>query len=151
MARGTYCLDTSVLVKILVPEEGSAEATALLRRIVSGGHRLVAPAFAWAEVGTVLRKKVKAGLLSESEADARWAGFLSLSIDYLEGRRIQETAWEIAAKFDLASMYDAAFLAVSEVSVGDTWNAAEFWTADRELLRSLGQEPPGYVHLLCGP
>lgn len=151
MARATYCLDTSVLVKVLVPEEGSAEATALLRRIVSGGHRLVAPAFAWAEVGTVLRKKVKAGLLSESEADARWARFLSLSIDYLEDRRIQEITWEIAAKFNLAGMYDAAFLAVSEVSAGDTCNAVEFWTADRELVQSLGQEPPEYVRLLYGP
>ncbi|MDP2857202.1 MAG: type II toxin-antitoxin system VapC family toxin [Bacillota bacterium] len=150
MARATYCLDTSVLVKVLVPEEGSAEATALLRRIVSGGHRLVAPAFAWAEVGTVLRKKVKAGLLSESEADARWARFLSLSIDYLEDRRIQEITWEIAAKFTLAGMYDAAFLAVSEVSAEDRWNAVELWTADRELVQSLGQEPPEYVRLLYG-
>ena len=148
MGRATYCLDTSVVVKVLAPEEGSGEATALLRRIVSGGHRLVAPAFAWAEVGTVLRKKVKAGLLSESEADATWARFLSLAIDYLGDRRIQETAWEIAAKFNLAGVYDAAFLAVSEISAEDRRNAVEFWTADRELVRSLGQEPPDYVHLL---
>jgi predicted nucleic acid-binding protein len=88
VTRATYCLDTSILVKVLVPEEGSAEAAALLRRIVSGGYRLIAPAFAWAEVGTVLRKKARAGLLSESEASARWARFLSLSIDYIEsGKR----------------------------------------------------------------
>ncbi len=98
MARGAYCLDTSVLVKVLVPEEGSAEATALLRGIIRDGYGLIAPAFAWAEVGTVLRKKVGAGLLSESEASPRWARFLSLSIDYVDGREVQKASWEIAAR-----------------------------------------------------
>lgn len=149
MARIAYCLDTSVLVKVLVPEEGSAEATVLLRRIISGGYRLVAPAFAWAEVGTVLRKKTSTGLLSESEAGARWGRFLSLSVDYVDDREIQQAAWEIAARFGLPAVYDAAFLAVAE-SARHAGGVVEFWTADRELVRSLGQELPGYVRLLGG-
>ncbi len=148
MTRSTYCLDTSILVKALVPEEGSVEAAALLKHIISGGYRLIAPAFAWAEVGTVLRKKVRAGFLSESEASSRWERFLSLSIDYVEDREILPITWEIATKFGLPTLYDAAFLAAAEVAAKDSQGMVEFWTADRELVKSLGQQLPQYVRLL---
>jgi len=148
--RPAYCLDTSVLVKALVPEKGSAEAAALLRRIVGGGCRLIAPAFAWAEVGTVLRKKVRAGLLSESEACAAWMRFLSLSIDYVNDRGLMQTAWEVAARFALPTMYDSAFLATAEIAARHLGCTVEFWTADRELVEGLGQITPEYVRLLAG-
>lgn len=148
MIRGTYCLDSSVLVKLLVPEEGSDEAAALVKRIISTGCRLIAPAFAWAEVGTVLRKKVKSGLISESEAEETWARFVSLSIDYVEDASIPQMAWRICTKFDLPTMYDAAFLAVSEKAAEDSQSVVEFWTADRELVESLGRLVPPYVRLL---
>lgn len=148
MARTIYCLDTSVLIKAFVAEEGSAESTALLRSIISGGHRLVMPAFARVEAGSVLWKKTRAGLLSESEAGAIWERFLSLAVEYVEDREIQEKAWEITARHNLTVMYDAVFLAVCETFAQGTRNVVEFWTADRELVSSLGPEPPGYVHLL---
>jgi len=94
-----------VLVKVLVPEEGSEEASALLRRIISAGGLLVAPAFAWAEVGTVLRKKVRSGFLTASEADAAWARFTELSIEYIQDFRVPQAAWRIAGHLGLPTLY----------------------------------------------
>ncbi len=44
-------------------------------------------------------------------------------------------------------VYDAAFLAVAEVAAMDGSGPVEFWTADGELVHSLGQLPE-YVRLL---
>jgi predicted nucleic acid-binding protein len=148
VAKEVYCLDTSVLVKLLVPEEGSSEATQLLRRITGRGCRVVAPAFSWTEVGTVLRKKLRAGLLSQLEAEEAWTHFMALSIDYVDDERVRQATWKICTRLALPTMYDAAFLAVCQTTMEDSQNHVEFWTADGELLASLGQPAPGYVNLL---
>lgn len=148
MNRGAYCLDTSVLVKALVPEEGSDEATALLRNAIASGCRLIAPAFAWAEVGTTLKKKTRAGLITESEADTAWKRFMSLAIEYLHDPGIPEATWRISSKFGLPTLYDASFLAVCERVAEESRVAVEFWTADQELVNSLGYSAPQYVRLL---
>jgi predicted nucleic acid-binding protein len=148
MNKGAYCLDTSVLVKVLVPEEGSDEATALIRQAIASGCRLVAPAFAWAEVGTTLRKKVRAQLLTQPEANTAWVRFTSLAIEYIDDPRVPERAWQICSKFDLPTMYDASFLAVCDSVAEASRSAVEFWTADRELVKSLGYAAPQYVRLL---
>jgi len=146
--RVTCCFDTSVLVKVLVPEQGSQEAAGLLRRALTNGFRLIAPAFAWAEVGTVLRKKVRSGLITESEADTAWKRFTSLAIEYVHDAGIPEMTWKISSKLDLPTMYDASFLAVCERAAQESRGAVEFWTADQELVKDLGYLAPKYVRLL---
>lgn len=148
MNRRTYCLDTSVLVKAFVPEEGSAEAMDLLREAVSSGSRLIAPAFAWAEVGTVFLKKIRAGLLTEAEASTAWDRFASLSIDYLQDTLVQRMAWDTSLRYQLPTMYDASFLAVCDRVTTESPGLLEFWTADRRLLEDLGSSPPPYLKLL---
>ena len=49
--------------------------------------------------------------------------------------------WAIAEQFSLATLYDAAFLAVAELE------EAEFWTADQSLLNTLTPRP-AYVKKL---
>ena len=49
--------------------------------------------------------------------------------------------WAIAQQFSLATLYDAAFLAVAELE------SAQFWTADESLLNTL-TPCPGYVQKL---
>jgi len=49
--------------------------------------------------------------------------------------------WAIAQQFSLATLYDAAILAVAELE------SAEFWTADQSLLNTL-TPCPGYVQKL---
>jgi predicted nucleic acid-binding protein len=52
------CLDSSVIIPYLTPEEHSDKAEALILDAISASLRMVAPCFAWAEVGSVLLKKV---------------------------------------------------------------------------------------------
>jgi len=54
---------------------------------------------------------------------------------------IEAKTWAIAQQFFLATLYDAAILAVAELE------SAEFWTADQSLLNKL-TPCPAYVQKL---
>ena len=129
------CLDTSVLIPYLVPEQLQIEAEALVLEAVEMQVRIVAPAFAWAEIGSVLRKKLRTGLLTAEEAKGCFDDFCQLPIEYLDTLEIRARAWEIAQEYQLPTLYDASFLACAE-SVGAN---CQFWTADKTLLNQLRQ------------
>jgi predicted nucleic acid-binding protein len=142
------CLDTSVWMKYLAPDELDAAATRLIDGAIREEAHLVAPAFAWAEIGSVLRKKVRASLITADEASALWSAFLKLPLEYVDEPNLRARAWELAAAFALPTLYDAAFLACTEVVPAPGATDREFWTADRELLRQLGASRPAYVREL---
>ena len=150
MSEDALCLDTTVLVKYLVIEESREETEAAAQLVGRGmaGGRLVAPAWAWAEVGSVLRKKVRQRLVSTEEADALWSQFARLPIQYLDLPLIRARAWEIAARYGLPTLYDAAFLATTELAPAPLGAVREFWTADEALLHSLDPARPAYVRRL---
>ena len=130
------CLDTSVLIQYLVPEGLQVQAETLVLEAVENTVRIVAPAFAWAEIGSVLRKKIRAGLITAEEAQGCFDDFCQLPIEYIDTDQIRAKAWEIAEQYQLPTLYDAAFLACTEsVGVG-----CQFWTADKTLLNQLGQK-----------
>jgi predicted nucleic acid-binding protein len=135
------CLDTSVLIAYLVPDENEPLADNLVLEAVAGHTRLVIPSFAWAEVGSVLRKKVRMGLLTIEEAEGCYLDFCNLPIDYINEQLLRVRAWEIAEQYQLPTLYDAAFLACAE------GEQAQFWTADKVLLNKL-LPLPAYVNQL---
>lgn len=150
MSEEILCLDASVLVKVLTPEDRSEAARQLYERALHGiGRvRLVAPVWAWAEVGSVLLKKVRQGHLTSDEADALWRTFAGMLVEFVDGPELRRRAWEIAQQHGLPTLYDAAFLACTEVvSVAESV-PREFWTADSALLKQLGSATPAYVHEL---
>lgn len=150
MAEDIFCLDTSVYVKLLT-EEGPAplaEAAERLIRRALGHGRIVAPAFAWAELGSVLRKKTRQQLLRAERAEAAWSQFRRLPVEYVEVPALKSLAWDIARRYSLPTLYDAAFLACTELVPAAEDALREFWTADEELLRSLAADRPPYVHQL---
>jgi predicted nucleic acid-binding protein len=138
------CLDAGVWVKALIAEEYSDHALLLVTSVASTS-RVVAPSFCWSEVGSVLRKKVRGGEVTDSESAAAWADFQNMPIEYLEGRAIRDRAWALADRFRRPTLYDAAYLACTEVV--ETGSRA-FWTADDELLAALAGERPPYIHHL---
>jgi len=97
-----------------------------------------------------LRKKVRQGLLQSEQAEELWERFLALPIDFVDTPDLRIRAWEIAERFGLSTLYDAAFLACVEVSPAAESAVGEFWTADRELVRQLGDRKPPYVQQLVG-
>ncbi len=94
-------------------------------------------------------KKVRSGLITRAEADTAWGRFVSLGIEHPNDPRVPSLAWEICSRFDLPTMYDAAFLAVCESMTDESPGGVEFWTADRALVQSLGDAAPQYVRLIC--
>ncbi|AFY78234.1 putative nucleic acid-binding protein, contains PIN domain [Pleurocapsa sp. PCC 7327] len=136
-----FCLDTSVLVSYLVPDEHEPQADTLVLEAVSGAARLVAPAFAWAEIGSVLRKKIRMDLLTAEQAQGCYEDFCNFPIDYINEESVRMRSWELAQQYQLPTLYDASFLAVAESE------SAQFWTIDRVLLDRLSPRP-AYVHEL---
>jgi predicted nucleic acid-binding protein len=135
------CLDSSVLIPYLTPEDHSDKAEVLILDAISASLRMVAPCFAWAEVGSVLRKKVRRGLLTLDESLACFEDFQQLPLEFIDHADLRAKAWAIASQHDLSTLYDAAFLACAE------YCGAEFWTADQVLIRSLSP-CPDYVRSL---
>lgn len=129
------CLDTSVWIPYLVPEVYQPQARTLVAEALSLSISLVAPAFAWAEVGSVLRKKTRMGVITTEEALGFFEDFCELPINYIEEEAIRTRSWEIAEQYGLATLYDAAFLACAESA------SAEFWTADAALVKQLIPRP----------
>ncbi|OPY63670.1 MAG: tRNA(fMet)-specific endonuclease VapC [Pelotomaculum sp. PtaU1.Bin065] len=143
------CLDTSVFVKVLVEEENSDKATTLIEKIIQSGQLIVMPPFAWAEVGTVLRKKRRRNELAAQEADDLWLEFRQFpGIEYLaDDDVIMDRAWKISRYFDMPTLYDATYLAVAEIVEERTKEVCEFWTADERLFNALNGKKK-YVMLL---
>jgi predicted nucleic acid-binding protein len=137
----TKCIDTSVWIPYLIPETLQTQARNLILPLLTSNVRLVAPAFAWAEIGSVLRKKVRLGAITTSQAEGFYDDFSQMPVEYLDNDVIRMKTWAIAEQFSLATLYDAAFLAVAELE------EAEFWTADQSLLNTL-TPCPAYVQKL---
>jgi predicted nucleic acid-binding protein len=138
--------DSSVLVKLFIRERDSDTAARLVTEHVEANDTIVAPSWAWAEVGSTLARRLRAPAVSERDARARWRDFLDLPIAYLDDVMIRDRSWEIARAFDLPTLYDAAFMAVTELAPGPVERT--LWTADAALVRLLGRKRPSYVREL---
>ncbi len=138
------CLDAGVWVKALAAEDLSTEAAHVLADSIGNGS-LVAPAFCWAEVGSVLRKKVRAGDLSPEEATGAWSDFQAMPITFIDTPQLRSRAWDLAERYGQPTLYDSAYLACTEVAGG---SSRTFWTADDALLAALEGGRPAYVRHL---
>src|SRR5215472_7301393 len=138
------CLDAGVWIKALAAEELSSRAADVLADSIGHGT-LVAPAFCWAEVGSVLRKKVRGRDLTAREAADAWADFQAMPIAFIDTPQLRSRAWDLAERYGQPTLYDAAYLACTEVAEG---SSRTFWTADDALLAALGSARPGYVRHL---
>jgi predicted nucleic acid-binding protein len=81
------------------------------------------------------------GAITAAQAKGFYDDFCQMPIDYLDSDAIRIRTWTIAEQFSLATLYDAAFLAVAELE------SAEFWTSDQSLLNTLKARPT-YVQKL---
>lgn len=141
------CLDASVLIKTLIiedPEEERVAALQLLRRAISE-QGLVAPPFAWAEVGSALRRRVVLGEIGTEHADRLWQQFSLIPVAYLNSDRLRNRAWQISHQLGLPVLYDASYLACAELVAEVTSDGCDFWTADRALIRRL--PPVGFDYV----
>lgn len=138
------CLDTSVFLKWLSPEseDFSSQAVSLIEQSQAA---IIVPAFAWAELGSALRKKVRMGAMSEVEIEKAWRAFLDLGVHFLNTDTLAQRAWQLATELSLPTLYDASFPAAAELAPD---GPCPFWTADEQLVGALAGRKP-YVRRLA--
>jgi len=103
-------IDASVVLKLLLPEERSDTVRHLWARWVAQDVEIMAPFLLAYEVISVLRNKVFRGELPPEAGEAVF---------------VEERAWKLAKQWNLPTGYDAAYLALAEMT---DYN---LWTADR--------------------
>lgn len=127
------CVDASVVIKWLVPEERSDRAIALFDATTRDDQTIVAPHLLPLEVTNILRQRMRVeGGISLVRATEHLDAFLAFSIEYHNPEGLHGQALALAAAHGLPATYDAHYLALAE-HLG-----CDLWTDDQCLLRQVG-------------
>ncbi len=141
MTAGAACVDSSVVVKTLIPEPGTDRVKTLWHEWTRNNIQLFAPAHMPFEVGSALRRRVAEGLLQERHGGEALKELFQLNIELVSSPEVLRNAWTLAKRFHWATLYDAAFLAVAEL------HRCPLWTADQRLFLRVRRDLP-WVKLL---
>lgn len=128
-------IDASVVTKLLVDEEFTDRATALLASAARHREEVAAPALLVSEIANVVLQRVRRGRISHLDAEQLLTRFDALAIAVVRDD-FHHRAVEIALRFNLPATYDAHYLALAE-QLG-----CAFWTDDQRLLNTLGDALP---------
>lgn len=134
------CLDASVLVKLYLPEPESESAEKLVSLALAQDVDLIGPTLLLTEVLSVLRQNIQRSRITPEQSDAAASSLLALPIELVDGVDVHKLAWKIASDLNLPVVYDAVYLAVSEL------RQAPFWTADRILFQKATDKQD--IHML---
>lgn len=126
-------LDSSVAIKIVLPESDSAKATALVDDFQLGVHELLAPDIFAIEVAHALTRAERRGLLKQGEAVHKLAHVLSIRPNLRPYLPLLPRAVEISSQMRVGA-YDGLYVAIAEQE------GCELVTADSKLINSL----PGF-------
>ena len=129
-------IDASLLVKLLVIEQFSAQAVRLANYWAAMGVRLAAPDFIHAEVISALYKKIPAGIISINLAVDLVTEFYQMDITIYPASFFHKRAMELALELGQRMPYDSHYLALAESLNCD------FWTADRPFYRATQPHHP---------
>lgn len=132
-------LDTSVVAKWFLEEEGSEEAERLLRAIGDGSGRIAVPSSFFYELAHVLWGQRRTGM-TERNAAAIWNDLMRLPFSVTDWEELFPQALSFAYRFDI-SPYDALFVVLA------TELGCELITADRRLWKKTRGDCP-WVELL---
>jgi predicted nucleic acid-binding protein len=130
----TLVLDTSVVVKWFVEEEGSDRAEIYLGELERGTGRVTVPSSMFHEFSNALWVKRRAGL-SKEKAAAIWAELIRLPLEAVDGVDYIPQALGFSFLHEV-SPYDAVFVVLAQ-SLG-----CDFVTADGPLWRKLHETYP---------
>lgn len=129
--RPEVCVDASVVVKWFIFEEFRDEALALLNECDALGIPTIAPDHVFTEVTSAFRVQVHRGVVSLESATEAVSKLMRAQIVRFDTVDLVQDAWRIAAAFRMATMYDAYYLALSEL------RGCDYWTADERLINSV--------------
>ncbi|MCA9956129.1 MAG: type II toxin-antitoxin system VapC family toxin [Ardenticatenaceae bacterium] len=125
------CIDSGILLKLLLNEPDSHLAEALWRGWVMAGVQPIAPHLFWFEVTAVLRKLTHRGLIQTEIAEKMLEKALQFDVTLQTFDGIHARAWQLATEFGRPTAYDTHYLALAE-HLG-----CPFWTADLRLFNAV--------------
>ncbi|HEX5036731.1 MAG TPA: type II toxin-antitoxin system VapC family toxin [bacterium] len=124
------CVDASLVLKWLVPEEGSEKALALYKKWEDQGVSFLAPGLIDHEIGTTLRQKVLRGLLHPDDFYMVNDFYKRLNILLLHPVDLIPKSLAIAATISQPTIYDVSYLLLAKEQNID------FVTADRRFFEA---------------
>ena len=108
-----YVVDASVAARFLLVEDLSDKAGLVLEGFIEGKFDLKAPKLVVYEVGNVLWKAVKQGLINLDEAKEKFSVFLGLKIDSIDlDENEHEEVLDWGARNEV-TYYDSAYVRAS--------------------------------------
>lgn len=123
-------IDSSVVTKWLFLEALTTQALAVRKDWESSTVDLIAPALILSEVGNVIWKKRRTGLITGEEGATAIKNLLALEIPTVDSSTLLTRAYNLANLHD-RTVYDSLYLALAEGM------AARFVTADLRLCNAL--------------
>lgn len=128
------CIDASVFLRVLLPDEQTPEAIEFWEELTSAGRAVIAPhLFIWECANAILRA-FRQGRLDLLTAENLLGDLGAAPIKLLPVEDKTLDAWRsFIIPFDMPAAYDACYLALAH-EVG-----CELWTADLRLYRRAGQ------------
>jgi predicted nucleic acid-binding protein len=130
------CLDASLVLSWLLPEDLSASAFKL-RSVWDAAHeQLVAPPLLRLEVPSSLRLATYRGRVTNDESDEALAAFLDMEIRIVEPRRLLAETWELGETLNAPRLYDFFYVALARNQ------GCELWTADQRLVNFVAAHCP---------
>ncbi len=124
-------VDVSVALKWVLVEDDSDRALALFRSAAEQSRSILAPPLLMSEATNALHQRHRRGAISAAQADAALSAVLAFPIHIVSPPDLHRQTMRIARDYGLSATYDAQYLAAALSA------AAEFWTADRKLYRTL--------------
>ncbi len=128
------CVDANLVVRMVTSRTYGRPVYDLWRQWRQTGYRPAAPTLMFYEVSNALRRYVAQGTLPPQDADESLEA--ALGIRLFGDPDLHRRALSLAEQLALPAAYDAHYLALAERL------NAEFWTADRRLVRTVSGTLP---------
>ncbi|MBI4208888.1 MAG: type II toxin-antitoxin system VapC family toxin [Deltaproteobacteria bacterium] len=125
------CVDASLILKWITPEEDSDSALKLYKHWQRQKEILIAPTLLDYEVGSVLCKKVQRGLLAPHRMTPTLAFYRRIPIQLFFEPDLLEKAVALAQAFQESTIYDCAYLALAQMK------ETEYYTCDRRFFEKV--------------
>lgn len=129
--NGQVCVDVNIALKLVLPEEDSAQARSLWEGWIEARMEVVAPSLFLFEAASSLCTQVQRGRITGEESRVLLHTLQAQQVRLLRPAGLHDQALALALRFGHPQAYDAHYLALAE-SLG-----CEFWTADARLYRAV--------------
>ena len=138
------CVDASLTVKLVLPEQDSDQARALWIEWERNGVERFVPTLWGYEVASVVRKHGRRGTLAPQDEEAALDLLLNLPVQVVDMWPYHREAWRLARDLGMTVTYDAHYLLLAQAL------GIEFWTGDKRLYEAV-KDRFGWVRWISRP